>query len=152
MSSRVLLPLCLALCWTVLAAEDIQSSPSLRSSAPSSAGGSAEAAAAAAQVMPPQSMDEDRAKAGAEASGKDDSSESAAFVAAGLPDARTLFKQTDANGDGYLSRGEVRAAMRRHGIRLAASDFNAKFRKADSNGDGRISWGEASRAFVAYRR
>ncbi|EEF52421.1 conserved hypothetical protein [Ricinus communis] len=50
-----------------------------------------------------------------------------------------IFKENDANGDGQLSKEEVKRAFQQLGSRLPGFRVRRALRRADADGDGKIS-------------
>jgi len=59
-----------------------------------------------------------------------------------LDDVKAAFRAFDHNGDGSISREELRDAMRSFGHTLSAEECDEMFREADLNRDGIIDWNE----------
>jgi len=59
-----------------------------------------------------------------------------------LDDVRAAFRAFDHNGDGNISRDELRDAMIRFGHTFSAAECDEMFEEADLNRDGQIDWGE----------
>ena len=53
-----------------------------------------------------------------------------------------LFRGIDHNGDGKLSKDELRSALRSAGLAVPNSKLDAFFAEVDTNGDGHISFAE----------
>lgn len=53
-----------------------------------------------------------------------------------------LFRSIDNNGDGRLSKDELRSALRRAGLAVPNSKLDNFFAEVDTNGDGHISFEE----------
>jgi len=53
-----------------------------------------------------------------------------------------VFLQIDLNGDGYLTKDEVREAARRNGEIVDEDQLNADWNYLDTDGDDRVSWNE----------
>jgi solute carrier family 25 phosphate transporter 23/24/25/41 len=53
-----------------------------------------------------------------------------------------LFRGIDHNGDGKLSKDELRSALRSAGLAVPNSKLDAFFDEVDTNGDGHISFAE----------
>ncbi|KAF3779867.1 Calmodulin [Nymphaea thermarum] len=53
-----------------------------------------------------------------------------------LEDFKRWLKQFDRNGDGLISKRELRAAMRSASVRLSWFKSEEAMREADANGDG----------------
>ena len=50
------------------------------------------------------------------------------------------FKIFDANGDGFITRDEVKSALTKMGQGLSEQKFDEMMRMADRNGDGKIDY------------
>lgn len=50
------------------------------------------------------------------------------------------FKIFDANGDGFITRDEVKSALTKMGQGLSEQKFDKMMRMADRNGDGKIDY------------
>lgn len=48
----------------------------------------------------------------------------------------------DVNGDGWISREELRTVMTNLGEKLTDQDIDAMIKEADLNGDGRVNYEE----------
>ena len=55
---------------------------------------------------------------------------------------RRAFKLLDKDGNGYLSKKELRQAMNKQKIKITDETFNAMFEDSDINKDGRIDYNE----------
>lgn len=53
-----------------------------------------------------------------------------------------LFRSIDINGDGKLSKDELRNALRRAGLTVPNNKLDNFFSEVDTNGDGHISFEE----------
>lgn len=53
-----------------------------------------------------------------------------------------LFRSIDINGDGKLSKDELRSALRRAGLAVPNNKLDNFFSEVDTNGDGHISFEE----------
>jgi hypothetical protein len=53
-----------------------------------------------------------------------------------------LFRGIDYNGDGKLSKEELRSALRRAGLAVPNTKLDSFFAEVDTNGDGHISFEE----------
>lgn len=53
-----------------------------------------------------------------------------------------LFQGIDYNGDGKLSKEELRSALRRAGLAVPNTKLDSFFTEVDTNGDGHISFEE----------
>jgi hypothetical protein len=62
-----------------------------------------------------------------------------------VPDAETYFRETDADGSGYLDRDEVaRLYQRARGEKLSKSQLTAAMQEMDSDGSGEVDLSEFS--------
>jgi len=59
-----------------------------------------------------------------------------------VDDVKAAFRAFDHNGDGSISRDELRDAMRRFGHTLSKEECDEMFQEADLNRDGIIDWNE----------
>ncbi|VDO97941.1 unnamed protein product [Soboliphyme baturini] len=53
---------------------------------------------------------------------------------------RTVLAEMDVNSDGYVSRSEMREALKRMGRNLDDSDIDAVFDSIDKDSSGRITF------------
>lgn len=53
-----------------------------------------------------------------------------------------IFKEFDADGNGYISQVEFRNAMRKLNIGLSSREIDKLMEKIDTNADGKIDWQE----------
>ena len=65
--------------------------------------------------------------------------------------ADTLMGQTDQNGDGSLSLGEIETALGASSSSGAATTLSTAFNGLDANGDGQLSTSEISAGIDAFR-
>lgn len=59
-----------------------------------------------------------------------------------MDDVRAAFRAFDHNGDGSISRDELRDAMQRFGHSFSDDECDEMFTQADLNNDGKIDWDE----------
>ena len=52
------------------------------------------------------------------------------------------FRKLDKDGDGYLTKEELKKAMRKADIKITDATFDAMFNDSDVNKDGKIDYGE----------
>ncbi|CAI5455975.1 unnamed protein product [Caenorhabditis angaria] len=55
---------------------------------------------------------------------------------------RAVFDELDVDGDGYITRSELRTAFQRMGHSLSDQDIKAIYKHVDQNNDGRINFDE----------
>ncbi|CAI4229409.1 unnamed protein product [Auanema sp. JU1783] len=55
---------------------------------------------------------------------------------------RAVFEELDVDGDGYITRSELRTAFQRMGHSLTDQDIKAIYKHVDSNNDGKINFKE----------
>lgn len=60
----------------------------------------------------------------------------------GLDDVKAAFRAFDHNGDGNISKDELKDAMLRFGQNFSSEECDEMFEEADLNGDGTIDWEE----------
>ena len=63
---------------------------------------------------------------------------------------RHAFKIFDKNGDNYISRSELKSAMRKIGEKMSDKDIDVMIREADLDRDGRVNYEEFVR--IASKR
>lgn len=59
-----------------------------------------------------------------------------------LDDVKAAFRAFDHNGDGNISRDELKEAMTRYGQTFSQEECDEMFQEADLNSDGKIDWDE----------
>jgi Ca2+-binding EF-hand superfamily protein len=59
-----------------------------------------------------------------------------------MDDVRAAFRAFDHNGDGTISKEELKEAMQRFGHSFTEDECDEMFLQADTNGDGAIDWEE----------
>ena len=64
---------------------------------------------------------------------------------------KAAFKQYDLDGNGYISKGEVRLVFARMGIE-PTNAVDAFFKKADLNRDGRIDYEEFTQFYLNQKQ
>uniref|UniRef100_A0A8R1DF00 EF-hand domain-containing protein n=1 Tax=Caenorhabditis japonica TaxID=281687 RepID=A0A8R1DF00_CAEJA len=55
---------------------------------------------------------------------------------------KAVFEELDVDGDGYITRSELRTAFQRMGHSLSDQDIKAIYRHVDANNDGKINFQE----------
>lgn len=55
---------------------------------------------------------------------------------------KAVFQELDVDGDGYITRSELRTAFQRMGHALSDQDIKAIYKHVDQNQDGRINFQE----------
>ncbi|CAL2050026.1 CBN-CAL-5 protein [Caenorhabditis brenneri] len=55
---------------------------------------------------------------------------------------KAVFEELDVDGDGYITRSELRTAFQRMGHSLSDQDIKAIYRHVDQNNDGKINFQE----------
>lgn len=63
-----------------------------------------------------------------------------------LEQARAMFRALDSDGDGHISRDELRACLTKLDPKLDAAAIDELIREADGDADGRISFTEFARS------
>lgn len=51
-----------------------------------------------------------------------------------------MFKEIDADGNGYITSSEVVAAFEKFGVKITQADAEVIVKAADTDGDGRINY------------
>ncbi len=57
----------------------------------------------------------------------------------------------DVNGDGWISRDELRTVMNNLGEKLTDQELDAMIKEADLNGDGRVNYEEFVRMWMQQK-
>ena len=57
----------------------------------------------------------------------------------------------DVNGDGWISRDELRTVMHNLGERLSEQELDDMIREADLNGDGKVNYEEFVRMWMQQK-
>lgn len=60
---------------------------------------------------------------------------------------KAVFDELDADGDGFISRSELRTAFQRMGHNLSDRDIKAIYNQMDVNRDGKINF-EGDKYFI----
>ncbi|CAJ0609261.1 unnamed protein product [Cylicocyclus nassatus] len=55
---------------------------------------------------------------------------------------KNVFEELDVDGDGYITRSELRTAFQRMGHSLSDQDIKAIYKHVDANNDGKINFQE----------
>ena len=67
----------------------------------------------------------------------------------GYLEIKNLYNEFDTEKNGFLSHGELKAAMKSLNVEMNADEMKALIRHFDSNGNGTIHYSEFSFAFCA---
>jgi len=69
-----------------------------------------------------------------------------------LDDVKAAFRAFDNNGDGYISKAEIKDAILRFGQTFSAEEADEMFKEADLNADGKIDWEEFLQMMIPGHR